>query len=88
MSEDKRYAIKVMEKEHIKRKNMLDEILSERSIMAQIDCKYIVKLFYCLQVKFFLWYLVKYRKAAYHILIYMHLVNEFDLLCDGVLYRW
>ena len=53
MSEDKRYAIKVMEKEHIKRKNMLDEILSERSIMAQIDCKYIVKLFYCLQVKFF-----------------------------------
>ena len=50
MSEDKRYAIKVMEKEHIKRKNMLDEILSERSIMAQIDCKYIVKLFYCLQV--------------------------------------
>jgi len=53
MSEDKRYAIKVMEKEHIKRKNMLDEILSERSIMAQIDCKYIVKLFYCLQVKSF-----------------------------------
>ena len=53
MSEDKRYAIKVMEKEHIKRKNMLNEILSERSIMAQIDCKYIVKLFYCLQVTFF-----------------------------------
>ena len=53
MSEEKRYAIKVMEKEHIKRKNMLNEILSERSIMAQIDCKYIVKLFYCLQVMFF-----------------------------------
>ena len=37
-----RYAIKIMEKEHIQRKNILDEISSEKDIMGKIQSQFIV----------------------------------------------
>ena len=42
----KRYAVKVMDKGYMMRKNMLSELLAEKDIMAQIDSKYIVQLYY------------------------------------------
>jgi serine/threonine-protein kinase RIM15 len=44
-----RYAVKIMEKEHIQRKNILDEISTEKDIMGKMDSQFIVKLFYSLQ---------------------------------------
>ena len=41
-----RYAIKVMDKGDMVRKNMLAELAVEKDIMAQIDSKYIVQLYY------------------------------------------
>ena len=41
-----RYAVKVMDKGDMVRKNMLAELAVEKNIMAQIDSKYIVQLYY------------------------------------------
>ena len=41
-----RYAVKVMDKGDMVRKNMLAELAVEKDIMAQIDSKYIVQLYY------------------------------------------
>ena len=42
--------MKIMDKAHIKRKNLATEVSSEKTIMAALNCEYIVRLFYCLQV--------------------------------------
>jgi len=46
------YAMKVVSKNHLARKNLLAEITHEKDIMATTCFQYIVRLRYCLQVNF------------------------------------
>ncbi|CAF1042106.1 unnamed protein product [Adineta ricciae] len=46
-----KYAIKVINKHDIRKKNLIDQILNERDALATMHSQYVVRLFYSLQTK-------------------------------------
>lgn len=49
------YAIKILRKEDMVRKNMVNHVLAERKVLSLANNPYVVKLFYAFQSKLFLY---------------------------------
>ncbi|CAF1243375.1 unnamed protein product [Adineta ricciae] len=55
-----KYAIKVINKQDIRRKNLIDQILNERDALATLHSQFLVRLFYSLQSKEHIYLVMEY----------------------------
>jgi tRNA A-37 threonylcarbamoyl transferase component Bud32 len=58
------YAVKVLRKRDLARKNLLSYVLSERHIMARMDSPYVIKLFYSFQTVDMLYMVLEYANGG------------------------
>ena len=56
----KYFAIKIMKKEELVRKNMVDQVVTERDALALAKSPFIVKLFYSFQSKQEVYFIMEY----------------------------
>ncbi|XP_016361468.1 3-phosphoinositide-dependent protein kinase 1-like isoform X3 [Sinocyclocheilus anshuiensis] len=76
----KEYAMKILEKNHIRKENKAHYVIREKDILSSIDHPFIVKLFFTFQDSHKLYFALSYAKNG-ELLRYIRKIGSFDETC-------